>query len=384
MHSSFLNDEQIALQDAARKLAQGEFRDRAARWDREGIYPEENHHRLGELGYLGMTIPEEYGGGGAPLVDCYLVIEELAKVDFNTALIVHDQNVSPRIIATCGSDDLKRAFLPRFAAGEIECAICWTEPGAGSDATAVTTSLRPDGNGFVLNGGKIFTTFGDRADYLLVYARFCDSKGARGVGTVLVERDSPGVTVNILEQKMGARGCNECEIHFDDVRVPAENIVTEGVAGNSSGFVRPLGVYNGTRVGMGVLALGVAEGAFDLARDYMKTRRQFGMALSDMQGLQWMMSDMKVQIEAARSLCYTALSLIDRGQPDPTLCSIAKVQSTEMAQRVTHDAMQMFGGYGYFGSLPLERMVRDVRMLTITGGTTQIHKNGIARAVFAD
>jgi len=284
-----------------------------------------------------------------------------------------------------GSDELKRAFLPRFAAGEIECAISWTEPGAGSDATAVD-DLAAAGRQRLCscNGGKIFTTFGDRADYLLVYARFCDSKGARGIGTVLVHRESPGVTVHILEQKMGARGCNECEIHFDDVRVPAENIVTEGLAENSSGFVRPLGVYNGTRVGMGVLALGVAEGAFDLARDYMKTRRQFGKALSDMQGLQWMMSDMKVQIEAARSLCYTALSLIDRGQPDPTLSSIAKVQATEMAQRVTHDAMQMFGGYGYFGSLPLERMVRDVRMLTITGGTTQIHKNGIARALFAD
>lgn len=384
MHPSLLNEDQIALKDAARKLARGEFRDRAARWDREGIYPEENHHRLSELGYLGLTIPEEYGGGGVSMVDCYLVIEELAKVDFNTALIVHDQNVSPRIISTCGSDELKRSFLPRFAAGEIECAISWTEPEAGSDATAVTTSLRPDDNEFVLNGGKIFTTFGDRADYLLVYARFCDSKGARGIGTVLVERESPGVTVNILEQKMGARGCNECEIHFDDVRVPAENIVSEGVPDNSSGFVRPLGVYNGTRVGMGVLALGIAEGAFDLACDYMKTRRQFGKALSDMQGLQWMMSDMKVQIEAARSLCYTALTLIDRGQPDPTLSSIAKLQATEMAQRVTHDAMQMFGGYGYFGSLPLERMVRDVRMLTITGGTTQIHKNGIARALFAD
>ena len=384
MHPSLLNEDQIALKDAARKLARGEFRDRAARWDREGIYPEENHHRLSELGYLGLTIPEEYGGGGVSMVDCYLVIEELAKVDFNTALIVHDQNVSPRIISTCGSDELKRSFLPRFAAGEIECAISWTEPEAGSDATAVTTSLRPDGNEFVLNGGKIFTTFGDRADYLLVYARFCDSKGARGIGTVLVERESPGVTVNILEQKMGARGCNECEIHFDDVRVPAENIVSEGVPDNSSGFVRPLGVYNGTRVGMGVLALGIAEGAFDLACDYMKTRRQFGKALSDMQGLQWMMSDMKVQIEAARSLCYTALTLIDRGQPDPTLSSIAKLQATEMAQRVTHDAMQMFGGYGYFGSLPLERMVRDVRMLTITGGTTQILKNGIARALFAD
>jgi alkylation response protein AidB-like acyl-CoA dehydrogenase len=151
-----------------RKLAERELAAKAAYWDAKEEFPAENRDKLAELGYLGMFIPEEYGGGGAPLVDCYLVIEELAKVDFNTALIVHDQNVSPRIIATCGSDDLKRAFLPRFAAGEIECAICWTEPGAGSDATAVTTSLRPDGNGFVLNGGKIFTTFGDRADYLLV------------------------------------------------------------------------------------------------------------------------------------------------------------------------------------------------------------------------
>lgn len=384
MHPTLLTEEQSALREAARRLAEGEFKERAALWDREARYPDVNHARLAELGYLGLTIAPEYGGGGASLVDVYLVIEEIAKVDFNTALIVHDQNVCPRIIATCGTEALKAAFLPRFAAGAIECAIAWTEPEAGSDATAVTTRLRPEGNGYVLNGGKIFTTFGDRAQYLLVYARFCDSKGARGIGTVLVERESPGVTVHVLEQKMGARGCNECEIRFDDVFVPAEQVVTEGVAENSSGFVRPLGVYNATRVGMGVLALGVAEGAFDAARAYMTTRRQFGRPLSEMQGLQWMMADMKVEIEAARALCYTALSLIDAGRPDPALSSIAKVKATEMAQKVTLDAQQMFGGYGYFGSLPLERMVRDVRMLTITGGTTQIHKNGIAAAVFRD
>ncbi|MBV1897601.1 MAG: acyl-CoA dehydrogenase family protein [Rhodobacteraceae bacterium] len=384
MHINNLTPEQIALQDAARKLAQEVFKETAGRWDAEGTYPEENHKRLSDLGYLGMTIPEEYGGDGASLVDVYLVIEEIAKVDMNTALIVHDQNVSPRIIATCGSDELKQAFLPRFARGEIECSIAWTEPQAGSDATAVTTSVRPTDGGYVLNGGKIFTTFGDRADYLLVYARFCDSKGARGIGTILVKRDSPGVTIHILEQKMGARGCNECEIHFDDVFVPADHVVTEGVADNSSGFVKPIGVYNATRTGMGVLALGVAEGAFDEARNYMKTRSQFGKTLSEMQGLQWMMADMRIQIEAARAMCYNALQMIDNGRPDPVLCSIAKLQATEMAQKVTHDAMQMFGGYGYFGSLPLERMVRDVRMLTITGGTTQIHKNSIAAAIFRD
>jgi alkylation response protein AidB-like acyl-CoA dehydrogenase len=166
------------------------------------------------------------------------------------------------------------------------------------------------------------------------------------------------------------------------VRVPASNVVTLGDPQNSRGFVRPLTIYNGTRVGMGVMALGVAEGAFDLAREYMTVREQFGQKLSEMQGLRWMMADSLIEIEAARCLCYKALALIDAGKPDPQLCSIAKVFATEMAQRVTVQCQQMFGGYGYFGSLPLERMVRDVRMLTLTGGTTQTQKNVIAGHIF--
>ena len=377
-----LTEEQVQLRDAARKLAQHEFRDKAARWDRDETFPEENKHRLAELGYLGLSVDREFGGSGAGLVSTYLVIEELAKVDLLTAMIVHDQNVSPRIIANHGPEELKRRLVPRFVTGELECSIAWTEPQAGSDGTAIRTAAVRDGDEVLINGSKIFTTFGDRADMHLVYARFGPSSGAKGIGTIVVERDRPGLTVRKLEGKMGVRGAAENELFFDNVRVPAANIVTLGDPGNSRGFVKPLTIYNGTRVGMGVMALGVAEGAFELAREYMTVREQFGQKLSEMQGLRWMMADSLIEIEAARCLCYKALALIDAGKPDPQLCSIAKVFATEMAQRVTVQCQQMFGGYGYFGSLPLERMVRDVRMLTLTGGTTQTQKNVIAGHIF--
>lgn len=379
-----LTEQQKSLRDAARKLAQNEFKDSAARWDENREYPAANHTKLAELGYLALSIDEQYGGSGLGLVDVYLVVEEIAKVDMTTALIVHDQNVSPRIIACYGNEDQRQRYLPGFASGKLHCSICWTEPEAGSDATAITTSAVRDGDEYVINGRKIFTTCGDRADYHLLYARFGESRGARGIGILVVKNHSPGITVQTLPGKMGARGANECEIFFDDVRVPVEDVIIEGDVNSSAGFVKPLQIYNGTRVGMGVIALGVAEGAFELARDYMKIRKQFGQYLSEMQGLQWMMADAAIDIEAARLLCYQALSCFDEGKPDAFLSSVAKVQATEMAQRVTYQCQQMFGGYGYFGSIPLERMVRDVRMLTITGGTTQVQKNSIARHIFQD
>lgn len=378
-----LTNEQVQLRDAARKLAQEKFKEKAAYWDENEEFPEENKKLLTKLGYSGLSMDEKYGGSGLGLVDTYLVVEEIAKVDLGTALIVHDQNVSPRIIANFASEELKNRLIPKFISGEIECSIAWTEPQAGSDAAAITTSAVRDGDDYIINGQKVFTTFGDRADMHLVYVRFGNSKGAKGVGTILVEKDRPGVTVHKIQHKMGVRCANENELFFDDVRVPASNVVTQGDPANSKGFVQPLTVYNATRVGMGVMALGVAEGAFDLARDYMQIREQFGQKLSEMQGLRWMMADMLIQIEAARSLCYRALSLVDAGTPDPCLSSVAKVYATEMAQKVTHDCQQMFGGYGYFGLLPLERMVRDVRMLTITGGTTQTQKNVIANHIFS-
>lgn len=379
-----LTEEQISMRDAARKLAQTEFKDKAHIWDETGDFPYANHARLKELGYLGLSIDEKYGGSGMGLSDTYIVVEEISKVCMTTALLVHDQNVIPRIIAMCAPEALKEKYLPMVAQGELHCSICWTEPEAGSDATALRTTAVRDGDEYVINGQKVFTSFGDHADMHFVYARFGESKGAKGIGVLLMDAKSEGITVQTLPKKMGTRGCHECEIFFDNVRVPAENVVVEGDPKSSAGFVKPLTVYNGTRVGMGVMAMGVAEGAFDLATEYMKTRKQFGQRLADMQGLQWMMADMAIQIEAARYLCYQALALFDKGEPNPYLSSIAKVQATEMAQKVVHDCQQMFGGYGYFGINPIERMVRDVRMLTITGGTTQVQKNSIARHIFMD
>ncbi|NYT61597.1 acyl-CoA dehydrogenase family protein [Alcaligenaceae bacterium] len=377
-----LTPQQIELRDAARKLSKEVFQDKAARWDREEEFPEENKKLLCELGYLGLSVAEEHGGSGLGLVDTYLVIEEIAKVDLATALIVHEQNVSPRIIATCAPKALQERLMPKFISGELECSIAWTEPEAGSDAASVTTTAVRDGDHYVVNGQKVFTTYGDRADLHLVYARFEPSKGAKGVGTLLVEQGSPGLAVHKIQHKMGVRGASENELFFDNVRVPIDNVVTMGSAENSKGFVQTLTIYNATRVGMGVMALGVAEGAFELARDYMMVRKQFGQRLADMQGLRWMMADMWIQIEAARGLCYRALSAIDAGKPDPCMSSVAKVYATEMAQQVVLNCQQMFGGYGYFGLLPLERMFRDVRMLTITGGTTQTQKNAIANHIF--
>ncbi|GMV56418.1 MAG: acyl-CoA dehydrogenase [Betaproteobacteria bacterium] len=374
--------EQIQLRDAARKLATEKFKDKAAYWDDHCEFPEENKEILKSLGYLGLSVDEKYGGSGLGLVDTYLVVEEISKVDMLTALIVHDQNVSPRIIANYAPDALKQRLIPAFVKGELECSIAWTEPQAGSDATAVTTTAVRDGDDYIINGQKVFTTFGDRVDMHLVYARFGGGKGARGIGTIIVERDRPGVKVYPLEKKMGVRGANENQLFFDNVRVPASNVVTQGDPSSSKGFVQPLTVYNATRVGMGVMAMGVAEGAFDLAREYMTVREQFGQKLCEMQGLRWMMSDMLIDIEAARCLCYKALAAVDAGKPDPCLSSIAKVFATEMAQKVVYNCQQMFGGYGYFGTLPLERMLRDVRMLTITGGTTQTQKNVIANHIF--
>jgi alkylation response protein AidB-like acyl-CoA dehydrogenase len=327
-------------------------------------------------------VDERYGGSGLGLVDTYLVIEEIAKVDLATALIVREQNVSPRIVATCVPEALRERLVPKFVSGELECSIAWTEPEAGSDGAAITTSAVRDGDHYVVNGRKIFTTYGDRADLHLVYARFGPSKGAKGIGMLLVEKDSPGLTVQKLPYKMGVRGASENELFFDDVRVPVSHVVAQGDPESSKAFVQGLTVYSSTRVGMGVMALGVAEGAFELARDCMRVRRQFGQALSEMQGLRWMMADMLIQIEAARSLCYRALAAVDAGRTNPALSSLAKVQATEMAQQVVLQCQQMFGGYGYFGLLPLERMLRDVRMLTITGGTTQTQKNAIANHIF--
>lgn len=370
--------------ELGRTLA-AEFAPRAAHWDTESAYPEENHKRLGELGLLGAALPTEFGGGGASLVECYLLVEEISKACANTALLVHDQNVSGRILATYGGPG-HREILERLAAGTAEVTIAMTEPQAGSALYELTTTARRDGDEWVVDGGKTYNSFGDRAAAHLVYARFVETgsappSGPEGIGIVLVDADRRGVSVTPTGRKLGMRGVEEVDLHFDGVRVPASHVVIEGRPGSTEGFTRPLEVYNATRVGMGVMALGIAQGAMDLAIAHLRTRRQFGRRLADFQGLQWMLADAAVAVEGARLLCYRALSEVDAGRTSAYHSACAKIAATEGAFRVVDDCLQMLGGAGYFAEAPLERMLRDVRMFKITGGTTQILKNTIGRAL---
>lgn len=357
-----------------------EFAPLAARWDEESRFPEENHERLKELGLLGIALPTEVGGGGASLVECYLLVEEIAKACGNTALLVHDQNVSGRILATHGGP-AHRELLERLVRGEVEITIAMTEPRAGSALHEMTTSVRRDGDEWVVNGGKTYNSFGDRAAAHLVYARFAETTGADAIGMIVVESDRPGVSHTLMPRKMGMHGIEEVNLRFDDVRVPADNVVIEGVAGSNVGFVKPLEIYNATRVGMGVMALGIAQGAMDYAVEHLRSRRQFGRYLGEFQGLQWMLADCAIKVEGARLLCYRALAEVDAGRTSAYHSACAKVAATEGAFQVVDDCLQLLGGAGYFSGAPLERMLRDVRMFKITGGTTQVLKNTIGKAL---
>jgi hypothetical protein len=264
--------------------------------------------------------------------------------------------------------------------------IAMTEPQAGSALYELTTTARRDGDEWVVDGGKTYNSFGDRAAAHLVYARSVEAgsaptSGPEGIGIVLVDADREGVSTTPMGRKLGMRGVEEAHLHFDGVRVPASNVVIEGRAGSTEGFTRPLEVYNATRVGMGVMALGIAQGAMDVAIAHLRTRRQFGRRLADFQGLQWMLADAAVAVEGARLLCYRALSEVDAGRTSAYYSACAKIAATEGAFQVVDDCLQMLGGAGYFAEAPLERMLRDVRMFKITGGTTQILKNTIGRTL---
>ena len=375
---SLLSEEERAVQDTVARFTDERVLPIIGKAFDEGRFPKELIPEIAELGLLGPSLPEQYGCAGLNGVSYGLICQELERGDSGIRSFVSVQSsLCMYPIYAYGSEEQRMRWLPDMAAGKVIGCFGLTEPHGGSDPANMKTRAVRDGGDWVINGSKMWITNGNLADIAIVWAQTDD-----GIQGFVLEKGMPGFTAQEIKHKMSLRASVTSALFFDNVRVPASNIVTLGDPGNSRGFVKPLTIYNGTRVGMGVMALGVAEGAFELAREYMTVREQFGQKLSEMQGLRWMMADSLIEIEAARCLCYKALALIDAGKPDPQLCSIAKVFATEMAQRVTVQCQQMFGGYGYFGSLPLERMVRDVRMLTLTGGTTQTQKNVIAGHIF--
>ncbi len=382
-----LSEEQKMLVDLANRLGRDEFAPKAARWDREHEYPHENVEVLRRAGLLGMTIPKKFGGPERPLIDVVLAIEQIAKYCGVTARIVVETNVGALgSIMAYGTEAQQREIARRVLEDGDKPAIGMTEPGAGTDLTALkTTAVEHDGC-YVVNGTKHWITGGGISRTNLIFVRIVDREGNdQGIGGILVDKGTPGFSVGRVEDTMGLRGIPEAELIFDSCEVPAANLV---VRDPKDGFKKLMNGYNAQRIGASSVALGIAQGAHDLAVDYMCQRETFGKKLKDFQGLQWMMAESEMKLEAARLLIYRAAcnarKLANNVMlPEMREASIAKAFTAHEAFHVVSDALQMFGASGYSRDLPLERMLRDVRMFQIGGGTSQAQMNMIARSIFA-
>ena len=373
-----LTPTQRAVQAQAREMARGKIAERAAEIDCSEEYPWDNVALLKEAGYFGMTIPVAYGGRGASYLDAVLVIEEMAKCCGITGRIVVEANMGAiGAIMKYGSETQKRLAADLVLSGD-KPAICITEPGAGSAASEMTTRADRRGNGFVINGRKHWITGGGVSRLHLIFARVFDEAGQEeGIGGFIAVRDeTKGLTIGRREPAMGLRGIPEAEIIFEDMEVTADALVLPP-RGLRKGFADLMNAYNGQRIGAATVALGLAAGAYELGLAYSQEREQFGRPICEFQGVQWMLADMATQIAAARLLVYRAAAGADPF-PDPTEAAQAKIFTSEMAIKVTNDALQLFGAAGYSRNRPLERMVRDARMFTIGGGTAQILRTVVA------
>ena len=378
-----LDPELESFREDARKMAERAFAAKAAYWDEEEIYPTENLKLLAELGYLGLVIPEEYGGSGAPIIQGTILLEEIARVCFNTALVAQvGINGPSRAIAVLGNEEQKKRWLPGCVSGENIFGIGISEPGAGSAMTDMITSATPDGDHIILNGQKCFCTGGHVATHILVFARWGKTQGPRGIGALVVEKGTPGFEIGHPGPKMGGRGVAEGELFFDHCRVPVENLIMAGDPNSTRSFKRLMSSFGPERVGNAAMCLGVAQGAYELARSYSLERKQFGKPICEFQGIQWKVADMATQIHAARLMIYRAATNLVDGFPDPLEAAYAKLYANEMVQRVTNEALQIHGHYGFTREFPLERMVRDSRGFSLGGGTTEILRNTIAAMVY--
>ncbi|MEM7213913.1 MAG: 3-sulfinopropanoyl-CoA desulfinase [Pseudomonadota bacterium] len=374
------------LQELAKELAPV-FAERAGEWDRTRTYCWDNIPDLVDAGLMGMTLPREYGGLGASFYDCVLVIEEIAKACTLTARIVVEANMGGiSAVMAYGSEEQKKFCAPIVLAGD-KPAICITEPQAGSAATEMQTTARKVGDKYVLNGTKHWITGGGVSKLHLVFARVIDESGVElGIGGFIVHRDPDngiapkGFEVRRREHTMGLCGMPEAELHFNNLEVD-EKFAVLPKSGYHKGFAELMSAYNSQRVGAGTVAMGIAAGALEHAKRYLKERQQFGRPLAEFQGLQWMVADMDASVHASRLMLHEAAKSADaasNGFPEMMMAARAKLFASEAAIKVVSDSLQMFGARGYGAEEPLERMYRDVRMFTIGGGTAQILRTQVA------
>ncbi len=375
-----LTDEQLQIQQMVRDFAESEIKPNLAEWDEAQHFPVDTFKRAGELGMLGVTMPEEYGGAGLSYIDYVNVIEELGVIDSGFALSVAAHNsLGSGHIYLAGNDQQKKKWLPKLTSGEWIGAWGLTEPGSGSDAGGLRTTAVRDGNDWVLNGTKNFITNATYADISVVLA-VNDREAKKGVTAFAVEMDRNGIRPGKKENKLGMRVSDTAELILEDCRVPHENVLGEV----GYGFVDAMRVLDGGRISIGALAVGIARGAYEAARDYSKQRQAFGKPISDFQAIQFMLADMATEIEAARLLCHRAATVKDAGEKVTQFSAMAKLFASEVAVRATEKGVQIFGGYGFVKEFPAEKYYRDVKLCTIGEGTSEIQRVVIARNLLAE
>ena len=372
----YLTEDHGILRNAIREFASGEIAPGAAERDEHSRFPAELIPKLAAQGLLGIMIPEEYDGAGYDAMSNAIALEEIARADAAVALLVGSHNsLCSGHILLAGSEDQKRRFLPPLARGEKLGAWALTEPGSGSDAGAMRTRATLDGDHWIIRGDKQFITQGSTAGTYVIMASTDSSQGTRGISAFIVERDTPGLAIGKLEKKLGVRASDTAALHFDDMRVPKENLLGR----QNDAFRDVLAVLAAARIGMAALAVGLAQAALDEALNYAKRRRQFGKPILEYEAIQFMLADMATESSAARMLTWHAAALRDRGEPYIRIASQAKLFSSEVAVRATSKAIQIHGGYGYLKDSPVERFYRDAKLCEIGEGTSEVQRMVIAR-----
>jgi butyryl-CoA dehydrogenase len=376
-----LTDEQKMIKGLAHKIAEEKIRPAAAKYDTSEEYPWDILKVIAESDMFGLFIPEEYGGLGTNVMNLCLATEEFSRACGGIAVCYAASALGTFPIVLFGNDEQKKKYLPDLAKGKKVAAFAITEPEAGSDASGIKTTAKKEGDYYILNGLKHFITNGGDAETYVVIAMTDKTKGARGASAFIVEKGTPGFTFGKKEDKFGIRASSTRELIFTDCKIPAKNLLSK----EGMGFIMTMRTFDMSRPGVAAQALGIAQGALELAVKYAKERVQFGKSISSFQGIQWMLADMATEVEAARGLVYSTARMVDAGIKDVAKESaMAKMYASDVAMKVTVDALQIFGGYGYMKDYPIEKYVRDAKITQIYEGTNQIQRSIIALQIIKE
>ena len=376
-----LTEEQRMVRDTTRAYAEKELKPVASRLDHDSVYPQEQLQKLGAMGLMGVFVPEEFGGSGLDRVAYIAALEEISKVWASLGVIMSVNNslvCGP--LARFGTEAQKKRYLPRVASGEWLGCYALTEPAAGSDAGSIQTQAKRIGDDYVLDGNKVFTTNGSRANLAIVYAVTDPTSRKNGISAFLVERQTSGYVVDKIEDKLGLNASETAALRFENCRVPRENLLGH----EGEGFRIALETLDGGRVGIAAQALGIAQACLEASLAYSQERKQFGEPIANFQAIQWMLADMATEIDAARLLTYRAASLQQQGKNVTREAAMAKLFASEASNRAAYKAVQIFGGYGYIKDFPVERFFRDARVTTLYEGTSEIQRLIIARQLLRE